>query len=158
MLCTSDHRCRLRSCEPCAWRFSRHLTEAVLTAVPRVLLSVEMTVMDGSFPTTSIRNVIDYRRAGTNGCASTRAWRSVGLHLFDGWDQVRGVLTARAIPVDLGETLNDRWRTILRVIEPEHLRETIYRAIHPNVMRPSERERGGYQDARLSIWPRQERS
>src|SRR5215203_5495055 len=158
MLCTSDHRCRLRSCEPCSWRFSRRLTEAILTVSPRVLLSVEMTVPDGSFPATSIRNVMDYRRSGAHACASSRAWRSVGIHVFDGHDQVRGVLTARVIPVDLVEILNDRWRAILRVIEPEQLRETIYRAVHPNVIRSSERERGGHQDVRLSIWPRQEPS
>jgi hypothetical protein len=154
LACTSDHRCRLPCCASCAWRFSRHLTERILRVEPRSFLAVEIAPDVGSFPTTAIRNIIDYRRR--TGTFAAR-WRSLGIHLFDCADgRVRGVLTCRGLPVDLVEAFTARWSTTIRVIEPEGVRATIYRVIKPGVIKLSG-DRGGYQNVRLSIWPRRER-
>jgi hypothetical protein len=101
-----------------------------------------------------MRNVVDYRRR--TGSSAAR-WRSLGIHLFDCADgRIRGVLTCRGLPVDCSRAFTARWPTAIRVIEPEELRATIYRVIKPGVIKLSG-DRGGYQNVRLSIWPRRER-
>ncbi len=156
--CSSAHRCARTSCEPCAWRYSLHISRRILAAHPRQLyvVTIEAFLHD---PTAfrswrvRLRNVVDHRRR------ACRWWREVGLWLWLGADgRVRGIVSLGAVTEEeFIEVIERRWPTTLRPIDVEELRSEVYFAVRPGIIFDTGPHQGRYQAIRLAVEPQMTR-
>ena len=142
--------CRRSNCASCSWQLSRVVTCRVLTHVPKHLIAIEIEFSGRTCWKESLRNLVDARRRAGSRPAN---WHGFGLSVWASNDgKLRGILTSTGpIPSDLVEAFTGRWPTIMRIIQTEELRTTIYNSMKPSVISDRTERRAA---ARLSIWAR----
>ena len=150
MTCSSSHRCGLKSCDTCRWRYAGQISRRVIPAARR-FFAAEMLVCDTDFRlwASRVRNVIEYQRA------QSRWFNDVSLTT---WlcrdDRARGIVVLGCVQEAELIKAFERWPTTLRPISSEDVRAEVYRILHPDriVALPNARR---YQSIQFSIGSRQ---
>ena len=155
--CSSAHRCASPCCQPCSWRYSLHVSRRVLATNPRRLFALTIHAdIPGSVEfarwRVAVRNLLQHRRA-------SRWWNEVGLWCWLSADQnVRGIVSLGPVTeTEFLTAFGRRWPTTIRPIEIKAVRQEIYFAIRPGVIRDLERWGARYQPIRVTIEPRRDR-